>query len=192
MKNQRGAISGALIAVLAFLGLIVVTGIAVITMYISASNYAVQAEAGLEAVWTNNQNILGQYTLKIQEIAAVPEMYKNDLKEVLAAELSSRYGKEGSQASMQWIKEHAVNFDSSMYKKIQQVTEASRNEFQNAQTRLIDTKRVYVTALGTMPKSWFLSMAGFPRVDLAKYKPVLAADTSKAFETGVQAPVKMR
>lgn len=192
MKNQRGAISGALIAVLAFFGLIVVTGLAVVTMYISASNYGVQAEAGLEAVWTNNQNILGQYTLKIQEIAAVPEMYKDDLKEVLSSELSSRYGKEGSQANMQWIKEHAVNFDSSMYKKIQQVTEASRNEFQNAQTRLIDTKRVYVTALGTMPKSWFLSMAGFPRVDLNKYKPVLATDTAKAFETGVQAPVKLR
>lgn len=192
MKNQKGAISGAVVGLLVMLGVILVSIGFVAMMYISASNYGVQAEAGLEAVWTNNQNILGQYTLKIQEIASVPEMYKNDLKEVLASELSSRYGKEGSQANMQWIKEHSVNFDSSMYTKIQQVTEASRNEFQNAQTRLIDTKRVYVTALGTMPKSWFLSMAGFPKVDLNKYKPVVAGDTAKAFETGVQAPIKLR
>lgn len=192
MKKQTGAVSGAVIALIVLIGILFVAGGSLVAMYISASNYAVKAEATLEAEWTNNQNILGQYTLKIQEIASVPEMYKNDLKEVLAAELSSRYGKEGSQASMQWIKEHAVNFDSSMYKKIQQVTEASRNEFQNAQTRLIDTKRVYVTALGTMPKSWFLSMAGFPRVDLNKYKPVVAGDTAKAFETGVQAPIKLR
>ena len=161
-------------------------------MYFSASNYGVQAEAGLEAVWTNNQNILGQYTLKVQEVASVPEMYKNDLKEVMSAELSSRYGKDGSKANMQWIKEHSVNFDSTMYGKIQQVIEAGRNEFQNAQTRLIDVKRVYVTALGTVPRSWFLGMAGFPKVDLAKYKPVVAGDTAKAFETGVSAPVKLR
>lgn len=192
MNKQTGAISGGLIAVLSLFGVIAaVVGFGVI-LYFSAANYGVKAEAELDAVWVNNQNILGQYTLKVQEIAQVPEMYKNDLKEVMQAELSSRYGKEGSQASMQWIKEHAVNFDSTMYGKIQQVTEAGRNEFQNAQTRLIDVKRVYVTELGTVPRSWFLSMAGFPKVDLNKYKPVVAGDTAKAFEAGVQAPIKLR
>lgn len=192
MNKQTGAISGALIAVLAILGIFLTGLVFVVVLYFSAANYGVKAEADLDAVWTNNQNILGQYTLKVQEIAQVPEMYKNDLKEVMSAELSSRYGKEGSKASMQWIQEHAVNFDSSMYGKIQQVTEAGRNEFQNAQTRLIDVKRAYVTTLGTVPRSWFLSMAGFPKVDLNKYKPVVAGDTAKAFETGVQAPVKLR
>lgn len=33
---------------------------------------------------------------------------------------------------------------------------------------------------------------GISRVDLNKYKPVVAGDTAKAFETGVQAPVKLR
>ena len=192
MNKQSGAISGALVAVLSVFGIFLAGLAFVAVMYFSASNYGVKAETELEAVWTNNQNILGQYTLKVQEIAQVPEMYKNDLKEVMQAELSSRYGKEGSQANMQWIKEHAVNFDSSMYSKIQQVTEAGRNEFQNAQTRLIDVKRVYVTELGTVPRKWFLDMAGFPKVDLNKYKPVVAGDTAKAFEAGVQAPIKLR
>lgn len=189
-QYQRG--SAAVLALLGVLGLFAVGLIALVMMYISASNYAVRAEAGLEGTYTNNQNVLGQYTLKIKEIAAVPEMYTADLKSVLAAEMSGRYGADGSKANMQWIKEHAVNFDSSMYTKIQQVIEAGRNEFQNSQTRLIDEKREYVTQLGTMPRSFFLSMAGFPKVDLAKYKPVVAGDTAKAFETGVQEPVKMR
>lgn len=191
MKHfERG--SAAVIALVSILGLFIAIGIGIAVMYFSASNYAVKAETQLEATWTNNQNILGQYTLKVQEIASVPEMYKNDLKEVLSAEFAGRYGKDGSKATMQWIHERSNNFDSSMYTKIQQVIEAGRNEFQAAQTRLVDEKRAYVTELGTVPRSWFLSMAGFPRVDLNKYKPVVAGDTAKAFETGVQAPVKLR
>lgn len=191
-KQQRGVISAAMIMMFATVGLVVVLVGGFIGMYFSASNYGVRAEAGLEAVWVNNQNVLGQYTLKVQETAQVPDMYKNDLKEILQAEFSGRYGKDGSKASMQWIKERSNNFDSSLYTKIQQIMEAGRNEFQAAQTRLIDQKREYVTALGTVPRSWFLSMAGFPRVDLTKYKPVVAADTAKAFETGVQSPIKLR
>jgi len=192
MRNQKGAIGVGLGIALA--GLVSVLGIVFlfVALYFSAANYGVKTEAELEAVWVNNQNILGQYTLKIQEIASIPEMYKNDLKEVLTSALSARYGQEGSQAGMQWIKEHAVNFDSTMYTKIQQTIEAGRNEFQNAQTRLVDVKRVYVTELGTVPRAWFLSMAGYPKVDLSKYKPVVAAGTSAAFESGVQAPIKMR
>jgi hypothetical protein len=182
----------ALVVSLSALGIFMTLAVVTVIFYFSCSNYGVQAEAGLEAVWTNSQNILGQYTLKVQEVASIPAMYKDDLKEVMAKELSSRYGTEGSKANMQWIKEHSVNFDSTLYTKIQQVIEAGRNEFQNAQTRLIDVKRVYVTALGTVPRSWFLSIAGFPKVDLAKYKPVVAGDTAEAFKTGVSAPIKMR
>ena len=98
MNKQNGAISGALVAVLSVFGIIAAIVGFVVILYFSASNYGVKAEAELEAVWVNNQNILGQYTLKVQEIAQVPEMYKNDLKEVMQAELSARYGKEGSQA----------------------------------------------------------------------------------------------
>lgn len=188
--HQRG--SAAVVALVGVVGLILAAAVTVAVMYFSASNYGVKAEASLAAVWENNQNILGNYTLKVQEIASVPEMYKNDLKEVLQAEFTGRYGADGSKATMQWIHERANTFDSTMYTKIQQVIEAGRNEFQAAQTRLVDEKRAYVTELGTVPRSWFLSMAGFPRVDLNKYKPVVAGDTAKAFETGVQAPVKLR
>lgn len=191
MKNNQSGSAG-VVALLGVVGLFVAVIIGFAVMYFSASNYGVKAEAQLEATWTNNQNILGQYTLKVQEVASVPEMYKNDLKEVLSAEFTGRYGKDGSKATMQWIRERSNKFDSTLYGKIQQVIEAGRNEFQAAQTRLTDEKRAYVTELGTVPRSWFLSMAGFPRTDLSKYKPVVAGDTAKAFETGVQAPIKLR
>lgn len=187
--NERGS---ALIAVLSIFGLLLVIVGAIFVMWVNASNYGNRSEVALEAAYTNNQNLLGQYTIKVQEIASVPEMYKDDLKDVMTSVMTARQGPDGSKAVMQWFKEQNIPFDSSMYTKIQQVIEAGRNEFQNAQTSLIDKKAVYETALGSIPQGWFLSFAGYPKVDLSKYKPVVAGDTRQVFESGVQAPIKFR
>lgn len=188
MNNQKGNA----VVTLSAIAVVVILVVGVIMAWVSAANYGNRAEADIKAVWENNQNILGQYTLKIQEAAQVPEMYKNDFKEVVTAAMQGRYGADGSKATFQWIKENNLTFDSSMYNKMQTLIEAGRNEFQTNQTRLVDTKRVYVTSLGSIPRGWFLSMAGYPKIDLDKYRPVVAGDTRQIFESGVQAPVKLR
>ena len=189
MKHAKGSAFVTLIVVLGIVGTLAAV---VIGSYITNANYGNRAEKELEAVWVNNQNVLGQYTLKVQEVAQVPEMYKDDLKEVVQAALSSRYGADGSKAMFQWIKENNPNVDSSVYIKVQQVIEAGRNEFQGAQTRLIDNKRSYETNLGYVWTGFWLKIAGYPKVDLAKYKPVLASDTAQIFEKGVQQPLNLR
>src|SRR5574343_70530 len=126
-----------------FLGLIfIVTGVGV-TSYISSFNLGPRMENSLEARWENNKNISGNYALKIQEMAQIPEKYHADLKDVLTSALSSRYGKDGSQATLQFITEHATNLDPKMYQEIQQTIRAGREEFQQAQTQLLDEKAVY-------------------------------------------------
>ena len=192
MKSIRGAISTGLIVALSGLALISLVVLICAGSYISAYNYGNRAEVNIEAAWTNNQNVLGQYTLKVQELAQVPEMYKNDLKEVVASALSARYGANGSQAVMQWIKEAKIPFDSKLYIKMAQVIESGRNEFAREQTRLIDEKRAYQTQLGYFWSGMWLRIAGYPKIDLNKYKPVVAGDTAQAFEKGVQTPIKLR
>lgn len=192
MFKQKGEIGIGLViglSVVVIIGLVAFLGIG---SYISAANYGNTAEKELEAVWSNNQNVLGQYTLKVQEAAQVPAMYKDDLKEVVTAAVQGRYGADGSKAVMQWLKEANVPFDSSMYTKMQQIIEAGRNQFTTEQTRMIDVKRSYETNLGYVWRGFWLKLAGYPKIDLAKFKPVVAGDTAKAFETGVQAPIKMR
>jgi hypothetical protein len=189
MKHTKGS---AVVNAIVGIGVVVTLVATLIGSYISAANYGNRAEQELEAVWVNNQNVLGQYTLKIQEAAQVPSMYKDDLKEVVSAALSARYGADGSKAAFQWIKEHNPNVDSSLYTKLQQIIEAGRNEFQGAQTRLIDVKRTYVTNLGYVWGGFWLKLAGYPKVDLAKYKPVIAPDTAQVFERGVQDPILLR
>lgn len=188
-QSQRGS---ALIVVGGILALVAVGLIALVTMYISAANYGNKAEVDIKKIWENNQNLLGQYTLKVQEIASVPAMYKDDLKEVMTSVMVARQGPEGSKATFQFFKEHNIAIDSVMYTKIQQVIEAGRNEFTKEQTHLIDYKGTYQTALGAIPQGFFLHMAGYPKIDLDKYKPVVAGDTREVFEKGVQAPIKLR
>jgi len=192
MKNQRGAISGAFVSLLAILGIVITLGVFSLISYVSAANYGNEQEVLLKNTWDNNQNILGQYTLKVQEMAQVPEMYKNDLKDVVTSAMQARMGADGSKAVMQWFKEQNIPFDSKLYTKLQQTMEAGRNEFQSAQTRLIDVKRGYETNLGYVWRGFWLRLAGYPKVDLSKYKPVVASDTRQAFEKGEQAPIKLR
>jgi hypothetical protein len=192
MKSIKGAISTGMIVGLSLLAVVGIVVFTCASSYISAYNYGNRAERNIEAAWTNNQNVLGQYTLKVQELVQVPEMYKNDLKEVVTSALSARYGANGSKAVMNWLKESNIPFDSKLYVKMAQVIESGRNEFTREQTRLIDEKRAYETQLGYFWTGFWLRMAGYPKIDLAKFKPVVAGDTAATFEKGVQAPIKLR
>lgn len=192
MKHNKQRGSAIVIALFAIIGLIVAAGIGLVGMYVSAANYGNRAEVEVKKVWENNQNVLGQYTLKVQEIASVPAIYKDDLQSVMVNVMQARMGKDGSKALFQFFKEQNIPFDSSMYTKIQQVIEAGRNEFQVAQTRLVDVKAGYEERLGSIPQGFFLHLAGYPKIDLNAYKPVVADDTRKAFETGVQQAIKLR
>ena len=75
------------------------------------------------------------------EIAQVPAMYREDLKDVVTTAIKAKYGEKGSQAMFQWFKDSDLKIDTKMYEKIQQVMEAGRNEFKNSQTMLLDLKR---------------------------------------------------
>lgn len=189
MKKQHGNATKILIIVVAVLTIII--GIPA-TSYVSAYNYGNKAEKEILAAWENNENILAQYSLKVQEMAQVPAMYKDDLKEVYTSAIQGRYGQDGSKAMMQWIQEKNPNFDSSMYTKLQQVMEAGRNKFETAQTAFIDKKRAYETNLGFLWKGMWMRIAGLPKIDLSKYKIITSNHAKKTFETGVDEGIKLR
>ena len=195
-RNQCGAISGALIAVLGIFGIFAVVAVVAIASYISANNYGVGMEAQLSAKYKNNQNILAQYEQKIKEAAQVPGMQKDDFKEVFTAALQGRYGANGSKAVFQFLKEQNPQLDTKVYTKLQQIIEAGRNDFQAGQTGLLDVCRSYETNLGYFWKGLWLRIAGFPK-DAAGMKkmctPIVTDRTEKVFEAGKEnGPISLR
>jgi len=177
----------------AVLGVLAVVLLVIIGSYVSNYNYGNEAEKGIKAGYSNMENILAQYSLKVKEVAQVPGMMTDDLKEVISAGMTGRYGEDGSKAVFQWIKEaYPGKVDPSIYKQIQQVMEAGRNKFENEQTKFIDVKRAYETNLGYLWKGFWLRMAGYPTINLDDYKIISSGHARDTFETGIDEGIQLR
>lgn len=161
------------------------------TGYVSAYNTGNRLEATIKATYEDNQNILAQYSNKVAEAAQVPAMQRDDLTKVVTAALEGRYGEDGSRAVFQMIQEQNPTIDSTVYVKLQQIIEGGRKDFEVAQTRLIDQKRVYETALGSFWTGMWMRVAGYPTIDLAEFKIVTNLRTEAAFEAGIEEPIKL-
>lgn len=172
---------------------IVVVGLLIgglFTTYVQYHNLGVQYETKLDATWKENKVVLNTYTTKVQEVAQVPGMYKKDLLQVVEATFQGRYGKDGSKAVFQFIQEKNMSLDPQMYRQIQQVIESGRNDFQTSQKTLIDVRRSYETQLGMFWSGLWLKVAGYPKIDLDKYKIVVLDDVESKFESGKDAVIK--
>lgn len=178
------------------LGVIVATVVLLTLMlfgtYVKYHNVGVQYEQKLEATWQENKVVLNTYTTKVQEVAQVPSMYKDDLTEIVEATFQGRYGEDGSKAMFQWIQEQNMNLDPQLYRQIQQVMESGRNDFQTSQKTLVDVKRSYETQLNMFWSGMWLDFAGYPKADLSKYKIVVVKDVDTKFDSGEDSVIKLR
>lgn len=173
--------------------LFVVMGIAIVGWVFGINNTCVEHEAGIEAQYKDNQNNLSNYTKKIMEMAQVPAMARDDLKETIQAAIQGRYGKDGSKAVFQFIKEQNPSVDPGLYRTLQQAMSAGRDSFQAAQTQILDKCRVYETYYKRVPTNMIAGMFGFPKLDMkATCTPVTDARTDKAFETKQEEALKLR
>lgn len=176
------------LAVFAFFGSLLALGIGT---YISAANYGNRTEKQIEATWENNQNILAQYSNRIAEMAQIPAMQRNDFLKVYTGAMEGRYGKDGSKAVFQWIQEQNPQLNTAVYTNIQTSMEAGRKDFEVAQTTLIDQKRAYETELGTVWRGFWLNLAGYPKIDLSKFKAITNDYAADAFTTGKENGIKL-
>jgi len=175
------------------LGFFPFLGIILFISYTSSYNYGNRMDNKIQSQYKNMENVLAQYSQKVREVAQVPGIYKDDLKEIVNASMSGRYGKDGSKAVFQFLKEHNQTLDSSMYVKIQQIMEAGRNDFQFENTKLIDMTNEYKIAIGSFYQGFWLRIAGFPKIDLEKYKPISNSYAKDTFEKGYEdGPIKLR
>jgi hypothetical protein len=181
-------ISGGLLAAIVFGFLALVCGMS----YVSNYNYGNMAEKRIVAQHEDLTNILGQYSLRIKEAAQVPSMQAEDLASLYTGALDARYGAEGSQAAMQWIREQNPNLDQSTYRELQQMIQGGRAKFENSQSRFLDTKRTYETALGSFWQGMWLGIAGYPKIDLDDYEIVTSQYAADAFETGIEEGLQLR
>ena len=180
-KVVTGIFAG--IVVIAVIGLVAVAGI---------WNDCSRFEADIKAQYSENQNNYDKMWKTITETAQVPGKYASDLKDLYVSTTRTRYGAGGSQAVLQFIKEHNPDLDPGLYKQVQQVIESGRIDFEAKQASLVDRKRIYEgTVLNTAVTGRVAKALGFPRIDLSKYDIVTSAETDGAFATKKAEPLKV-
>jgi hypothetical protein len=162
-----------------------------VVSYITAFNSGNFYENQLMAISRNNENILAQYGQKVSEAAQVPSMQKDAIKELFQSANEARYGKDGSKAMFQMLKEQNPNIEQATFVQLQRIIEAGRNEFTTNQTKLIDVRRSYETNLGTFWSGFWLKVAGYPKQDLSKFDIVSTDRASEAFTTKREQPLKL-
>lgn len=168
-----------------------VVGLGVAIM--GANNYGNAAQVRIHTMYQNNENIFAQYGQKVAEAVGVADIAKTDMAELLTGSLEARYGTDGTQATLLAVTEAFPGLDQGVYTQIQRIIEAGRNDFTVAQTQLIDAKRSYVTALGSFPKGKFLSMMGYPSINVGyplgtedDYPIISTTSAANTFESGVE------
>jgi hypothetical protein len=171
-----------------FVVLLIVAFVAVVGIW----NDCVQYENGIKAQYSENQNNYDKLFKTVAETAQVPQAYAKDLKDLYVSTTRTRYGAGGSQAVLQFIKEHNPELDAGLYRQVQQVIESGRVDFEAKQESLVDRKRVYQSnVLDTAVTGRIAHALGFPRIDLAKYDIVTSAQTDDAFAAKKAAPLKV-
>lgn len=159
---------------------------------ISARNWAVTTEARIEALHQERVSKLANYEIKVVTAAQVPEMYRDDLTKVVRASIEGRYGQDGAKAVFLAISESQINYDATIYKKIQDMIEVGRNDYMQSQTELTDVVAQYKAGLQTFPRVIFVSMMGYPKLNLADYNAVQTDRVEQTFKTGKEEAIKLR
>ncbi len=146
---------------------------------VSLNNEFVDYETRIVAISDDVPNIITKTTNTIVSKSNVLGAYRKDFKEIVAANMQGRYGKDGSKATWQWIQENNINMDTSMFKDIMNDISAGNNEMQNRQTEILEIKRIYDKRLREAVPSLYNKILGFPKIDMKKYGVIILNDTAK-------------
>ena len=134
-------------------------------------NEVIASEQGVLAQYRDNQNQYDSFWKKVKETAQVPDKYKNDFKDILVSETTSKYGPEGSKATFQWFQDRNIVLSEQMYMKVQNIIESGRNDFKRGQSELVDKQRVLSTNLKQFPGRMVASFFDLPNDVKGAYAP---------------------
>jgi len=155
-------------------------------------------EMAIKASYKDGRNILGQFTAKLAEMAGVAEMSVDAQTRVIQA-VFGEGGRAGNQAAWQWVKEQNPSADVSIFNKIADIADASRNKFANHQTGLLARCQNYETLLHAPIGQFFFRFAGYPNKNIEKdytvakmCTPIESGHSQEAFGSGVDDGFKFK
>jgi len=161
--------------------------IAVVVLGMSYSYYNTfnGKEIEINAVDKDMQNVHASIYKQMKAQGMSVEKYGQMVIDALKVSMNGRYGKDGSQAAMQWIKEQNPSIDPKMFKKLQQIIEAGYNKFEAVQRKKIDMTAKYEKVATNLPGVIFAKVMGFPRKPFSELGRIITSkETKQDFASG--------
>jgi hypothetical protein len=157
--------------------------------YVGVNDTEVSIKTKFDAQIDVNKNVYDNMFKKIAQAAQISkgnlERSKEAFKEIYIGMMKQRNEGNNGGALMQWVQESHPNFDmtatTSLYAKLMDIMESSRNEFTNEQNKLADIKRAHSLHCGTFMNKNLFFMADRDTL-VAQY--VRSTITDQSFETG--------
>lgn len=172
---------------------VLVVGFISLSSYVKYHNFAAGSENGIVAQSDSNMNNLGQLTLKVKEALGVAKLNNEELDKVIKNAVQGRYGEDGAKQAMLWVKEnYPGQYDPKLFVNVQQAILAGRTDFEQKQNLLIDKVRVYKNQTDYVWSGFWIRLAGYPKIKLEDYKPVVSLQAKRAFETKIDEGMEIK
>jgi hypothetical protein len=144
--------------------------------YTSNASYGARVEREIQAIQQTKVSILVHYRMRVREVVQVPESHSAEFAEVLEHAISDWHEADGMRSAVKWIKDHGLQFTGAEYNHIRTCIELGQSDYRREEIRLAATVRAYRTNLGYVWSGFWLQVAGYPSIDLAKYELGLPVD----------------
>ncbi|MBR1719382.1 MAG: hypothetical protein IJ726_03050 [Phocaeicola sp.] len=164
---------------------VIVVLIVLVGMYFTYNNKEVSLRKEINAQRGKIESVHDKMWKVIQQKAEVSEQYRETFEKIYPELISGRYANDGNNA-MKWIQEANPDFDTSLYKDLQQAIEIQREYFNNAQTRMLDVIKERETLLEQYPAKWFIS-----NKEKIEYEVISSTKTKSTITTGIDDEVNV-
>jgi len=168
--------------VLGTFGLIVVTAVILVGMWLSYSNGEAKLRNLITAKQKDNQSQLDNTVKVISQTAQVTDAQVQSIKDIIVGNATARHVDGGN--LMLSIQEAVPNVDrtTETFTNLQNIIVAARNTWTNNQRELLDYKREHDNLIDTQPSRFFVvTLGGKDKIDVVI---VTSTRTEKSFETG--------
>ncbi len=175
--NQRGTL--ALKLSVGSAAFVVLALLVVFIMNISYQNIYERIDQDIQAQYKKIESNYEKMSRVILQQAGILNKYSTDFREIYKGMMQGRYGKDGSKAMWQWIKEQNPQIDSALYAKLMTTVEAQRTGFDRQQGKVTDMIAESNKMLKVAPARWFVNG------EIKEAKIVSSSNTKVIMETGI-------
>ena len=136
---------------------LVLTLLMIFIMNMSYQNTYERIDQDIEAQYNKIESNYEKMSRIILQQAGIVNKYSEDFKNIYKGMMQGRYGKDGSKAMFQWIKEQNPSIDASLYAKLMTTVEAQRTGFDRLQGKVSAMVAESNKMLKTAPSKWFVN-----------------------------------